>query len=170
MKKIFFLLFLVIYSCNNDNTEAQDNYVTTYYFIRHAEKDRNEKNNDNPDLTEKGIQRAENWMAVFDKVPFDIIYSTNYNRTIQTANPTAKHKNLEVQIYDPKALYNEDFKSKTKGKKVLIVGHSNTTPQFVNKVLEMEKYPDIDDLNNSNLYILTISNNTISDILLKIDR
>ena len=170
MKKIFFILFLVIYSCNTDNTKAQDNDVTTYYFIRHAEKVRYEKNNDNPDLTEKGALRAENWAVVFENVPFNIIYSTNYNRTKQTATPTAKSKNLEIQFYDPKELYSSEFKEVTKGKTVLIVGHSNTTTQFVNKVLENEKYSDIDDRNNSNLYILTISNNTISDILLKIDR
>lgn len=166
MKKNFFLFFVIIYSLN---IQAQDNEVTTYYFIRHAEKVRKHKSDKNPKLKKKGNKRAENWAVVFENIPFDIIYSTNYKRTIQTATPTAKSKNSEVQFYNPRELYNSEFKAHTKGKTVLIVGHSNTTPQFVNKVLGAKKYPDIDDHNNSNLYIVTISKNSISDHLLKID-
>ena len=48
-----------------------------------------------------------------------------------------EHKKL---IEDPKErafvnLNNDDFKLKTKGKTVLVVGHSNTTPQFVIDIL-----------------------------------
>ncbi|SNR35851.1 SixA phosphatase family protein [Lutibacter flavus] len=166
MKKILFFLFVLIYSLN---IQAQENEVTTYYFIRHAEKVRKHKSDKNPKLKKKGNKRAKNWSIVFDNIPFDIIYSTNYKRTIQTATPTAESKDLEVQFYNPRELYNSKFKEDTKGKTVLIVGHSNTTPQFVNKVLGSKKYVDIEDNNNSNLYVLTISNNSISDILLKID-
>ncbi len=166
MKKILFFLFVLIYSLN---IQAQENEVTTYYFIRHAEKVRKHKSDKNPKLKKKGNKRAKNWSIVFDNIPFDIIYSTNYKRTIQTATPTAESKDLEVQFYNPRELYNSKFKEDKKGKTVLIVGHSNTTPQFVNKVLGSKKYVDIEDNNNSNLYVLTISNNSISDILLKID-
>jgi len=147
---------------------AQESEVTTYYFIRHAEKERTDVTNENPNLTEKGQQRAENWSAVFKNVDFDLVYSTNYNRTIQTAIPTSESKNLEIQFYNPKELYSEDFKLKTKNKTVLVVGHSDTTPLFVNTILGTKKYIDIDDNNNSNLYIITIYNNSISDILLTI--
>ncbi|MDF1516581.1 MAG: histidine phosphatase family protein, partial [Lutibacter sp.] len=89
----------------------------------------------NPDLNEIGKKRAEYWNTVFKNVAFDEIYSTNFNRTLQTAAPMAKTKNLEVKIYHPESLYNDDFQLKTKGKTVLVVGHSNTTPLFVNKIL-----------------------------------
>tara|TARA_R110001583_G_scaffold21479_2_gene81632 strand:+ start:7967 stop:8467 length:501 start_codon:yes stop_codon:yes gene_type:complete len=166
MKKIFFLLFAFIYSLN---IQAQESEVTTYYFIRHSEKVRKHTSDGNPKLSKKGSKRAKNWSVAFENIPFDIIYATNYKRTIETATPTSKSKNLEIQFYDPKKLYNDEFKEHTKGKTVLIVGHSNTTPQFVNKVLGSKKYADIEDNNNSNLYILTVTNNSISDILLKID-
>jgi 2,3-bisphosphoglycerate-dependent phosphoglycerate mutase len=130
---------------------------------------RSNAKNKNPNLTEKGVDRAINWSKTFEHINFDYIYSTNYNRTVQTALPTAKRKNLEIRFYDPSDLFNEEFKALTKGKTVLIVGHSNTTPQFANKILATKKYSDIDDRNNSNLYILTISNTAISDILLKIE-
>lgn len=166
MKNLFYL-FLVVVSILK--IQAQESDVTTYYFIRHAEKERTDVTNKNPNLTEKGQLRAKNWSTVFENVDFDLIYSTNYKRTVQTATPTAKSKNLEIQFYNPKELYNQDFRSKTKEKTVLIVGHSNTTPQFVNNVLGIEKYAEIDDANNSNLYIVTITNSLKTAILLKIE-
>lgn len=166
MKKIFSLiLFALIFL----NINAQESEITTYYFIRHAEKIRNDSINNNPDLNEIGKKRAEYWNTVFKNVAFDEVYSTDYNRTIQTAAPTAKSKNLEIKLYDPDNLYDEDFQLKTKGKTVLIVGHSNTTPQYVNKILGKEKYPYMDDSNNSNLYIITITDNVLSDFLLVVN-
>ncbi|MDT8416607.1 MAG: phosphoglycerate mutase family protein [Lutibacter sp.] len=143
--------------------------MTTYYFIRHAEKVRGNPTDKNPDLNEIGKKRAEYWNTVFKNVAFDEIYSTNFNRTLQTAAPMAKTKNLEVKIYHPESLYNDDFQLKTKGKTVLVVGHSNTTPLFVNKILGREMYPEIDDTNNSNLYIITISDTVMDNVLLVID-
>lgn len=56
-------------------------------------------------------------------------------------------------------------KKETKNKKVLIVGHSNTIPDFVNAIIKKKKYNDIEDNNNRNLYIITIIGNTINDKL-----
>jgi len=165
MKKIFCLL--ILFSCFNNY--AQENTVTTYYLIRHAEKDRTNKTNTNPSLTEIGLKRAQNWAKVFKNVTFDFIYTTNYKRTIQTAQPTALNNNLEILFYNPRELYTDDFRKKTMGKTVLIVGHSNTTPQFVNKILVTKKYSDIDDTNNGNLYIITLLGSSKSDVLLTID-
>lgn len=142
---------------------------SNYFFIRHAEKDRADETNKNPDLTEKGNERAHYWSEVLKNVKFDAVYSTNYNRTIQTATPTALNNDIEIQFYDPRKLKIEEFKTATKGKTVLIVGHSNSTPSFVNKLIKDNKYSQIDDSNNSNLYIVTISEEIISDILLKIE-
>jgi broad specificity phosphatase PhoE len=165
MKKL--LLILAVF-CFSFNIQAQNNNTTTYYFIRHAEKIRIDKTNKNPNLTAKGLERAKNWSEVFKNVKFDFIYSTKYNRTMQTAKPTAESNHLEIQNYSPSYLNDDNFKSKTNGKTVLIVGHSNTTPQFVNDILGILKYPEIKDNNNSNLYIVTISNKNKQSILLKI--
>ncbi|MDB2418007.1 histidine phosphatase family protein [Flavobacteriaceae bacterium] len=143
--------------------------ITTYYFIRHAEKLRIDKTDKNPNLNFNGYKRAEAWKDVFSDVPFDAIYSTDYNRTKLTAKPTANSKNLPILLYNPNMMYSEAFQNNTKGKTVLVVGHSNTTNVFVNKILGIEKYNEINDNNNSNLYIVTISNGKISSILLKIN-
>ena len=143
--------------------------ITTYYFIRHAEKLRIDKTDKNPNLNFNGYKRAEAWKDVFSDVPFDAIYSTDYNRTKLTAKPTATSKNLPILLYNPNMMYSEAFQNNTKGKTVLVVGHSNTTNVFVNKILGIEKYNEIKDNNNSNLYIVTISNGETSSILLKIN-
>ena len=170
MKSIITALVLVMLVTPSFSQESDSNATTTtYYFIRHAEKDRSDKTNRNPDLTEAGKSRAEHWSEILKHIKFDAVYSTQYNRTMQTAGPTAEKNGLEVQFYDPRVLYSSDFSSSTKGKTVLVVGHSNTTPAFVNTILQKRKYPDIDDNNNGNLYIVTISEGKIIDQLLTIN-
>ncbi|PSR09222.1 MAG: phosphoglycerate mutase, partial [Candidatus Arcticimaribacter sp.] len=80
MKKLVVVFVLLFCSFNS---YAQE--VTTYYLVRHAEKDRSDKTNSNPELTDLGHQRALRWSSVFDNVTFDAVYSTNYLRTIATA-------------------------------------------------------------------------------------
>lgn len=143
--------------------------VTTYYLIRHAEKERIDPSNRDPHLTEAGQDRAENWQKVFEEVPFDIVYSTPYHRTRETAQPTASAKQLAVESYDPRNLYDSLFKEKNEGKIVLVVGHSNTTPALANKILGREVYPQIDDRTNGNLYILQVSSHGVTSQLLLIE-
>ncbi|QXP78977.1 MULTISPECIES: SixA phosphatase family protein [Winogradskyella] len=153
---ITFFSFFIFASCK-EKSEKQSDEISTYYLIRHAEKDRSDNTSRNPNLTNEGLKRADNWAKHFKDIDFDAIYSTDYNRTKQTAMPTVKSKNIELQIYDPSDLKIEAFLEKTKGKTVLIVGHSNTTPKFVNELLGEEKYDDIADDNNANLYLVTLT-------------
>lgn len=172
MKKtiLLSLLIVVTFSCKSDKKEFvpfNNNKTTVYYFIRHAEKDRSDPTNKDPELTKKGIDRAKNWARLFKPIDFDLIFSTDYKRTLETALPTAIEKKLIIQIYDPTNLNDSLFKEKTKDKTVLIVGHSNTTPAFVDAILGEEKFPDIEDTVNDHLYIVTINNDTTSVTLEK---
>ena len=130
--------------------------VTTYYFIRHAEKDSSDPTDKDPKLTKEGETRAENWGKVFKEVPFDAIYSTNYNRTRSTAQKIADSQGKEVQFYDPSKMNDQDFQDQTKGKIVLVVGHSNTNPAFVNQILKQKKYESIDEKESGSLFIVTV--------------
>ncbi|MDY8138244.1 histidine phosphatase family protein [Aquimarina sp. 2201CG5-10] len=156
----FFLFGLIAQAQSSDNT-------TTYFFIRHAEKDLSDPNNRNPHLTQEGKTRAQNWSHILSNANIDMVFSTDYYRTLETANPIANSKNLKVTLYDPRDLYNSDFQQKTKGKTVVIVGHSNTTPAFVNKILKQKKHSSIDEKDYGKLFVVTISaNNTIIDTVL----
>ncbi len=135
MKKYFFLFifaFSLLSSCTSEET-------TTYYLIRHAEKDRTDKTNRNPNLNYKGLERAKKWAEYFKNIDLDAVYSTKYNRTMQTAKPTAESKNLEIINYNPRNMYDSIFQKNTKGKTILVVGHSNTTPAFVNKIIRRKE-------------------------------
>jgi len=175
MKKYSVLLLSLVLcmSClTQESKEAKtDTKVETsvYYLIRHAEKDRSDETNNNPNLTEEGNERAEYWARVFKNVDFDAVYSTDYNRTRETATPTASANQLEITSYHPTQLDHNNFLKDTKGKTVLIVGHSNTTPAFANKLLNEEKFESIDDDNNGNLYIITITGDSKNAQLLTIN-
>lgn len=93
MKKYIFLLLFTFTLISSCSTEEK----TTYYLIRHAEKDRSDETNVNPSLTFKGEQRAQNWAEHFKDITLDAVYTTRYYRTIETATPTAKTKNLELK-------------------------------------------------------------------------
>jgi len=166
MKKYFFLfvfVFSLLVSCSSDET-------TTYYLIRHSEKDRFDKTDKNPNLSNEGEKRAQKWAAYFKDIPLDAVYSTNYNRTIQTATPTAMSKKIELQFYNPSKMYDSLFQSNTKGKTVLVVGHSNTTPVFANLILGDKKYDNMDDHDNASLYKVTISGDDKTSSVEKIEK
>ncbi len=141
-------------SMEERSTGSQD--ITTYYFIRHAEKQTTDPNEKDPELTEQGIRRTENWTLVFKDVPFDMIYSSNYKRTISTAQRIADSQKKEIRLYDAGKLNDLDFQEKTKGKTVLVVGHSNTNPAFVNTILNEKKYNDIPDNESGSLFIVKV--------------
>ncbi len=160
-RKLIFGIVLLLNGCITTTEkeippEECNAEITTYYLIRHAEKDRTDPTNEDPQLTEASLKRAQYWSQFFETTALDAIYSTKYKRTRQTAAIVAREKNLEVLMYDADALYASDFQSETKGKTVLVVGHSNTTPKFVNTIIGETKYPDIDDRNNGSLYIVTV--------------
>ena len=159
MKKFLLLAVFSLFSaCNSEE-------MTTYYLIRHAEKDRTNKANRDPNLNKKGQERVKIWTNYFENIDLDAVYSTEYKRTMQTAKTIAENKSLEIQNYDPLKMYDAFFQKETKEKKVLIVGHSNTTPSFVNKILGEKKYKNMTDRDNSTLYIVTIKGDEKTSII-----
>ena len=168
MKKIIFTGLLLL-TISTILAQELDDKTTTYFLIRHAEKVRIDAADVNPDLNERGYQRAENWKKVLQHISFDAIYSSNYSRTLKTAEPISKMSNLEPIIYNPSKIDYELFKTENKGKNVLVVGHSNTIPQFVNALINQQKYFEMDDDDFSGLFIITINGNLITDLLLQFD-
>ena len=162
MKNLFILLLILpIFSFGQ--------VITTYYIIRHAEKDLSDLNNKNPHLIEEGKLRANRWASIFKEIPLDIVYSTNFHRTLETVTPLVKKMNLPIYRYNPKELYNDAFKKRNNGKAVLVVGHSNTTPFLANKILGKDNFSEIDESIHGNLYIIQIINNTKTSQLLYLE-
>jgi len=166
IKMLFFALILTgLISCKDDQ-KISDSYVepavSTYYFIRHAEKIRSNTEDIDPELTQKGLGRAMHWAEILNDISLDAIYSTDFERTTMTAAPTSVKKDITVQYYDPSDIDIEQFKMDNLGKNVLVVGHSNTTPDFVNKMLGEEKYEAMNDYDNGSLFIVQVTGKNVT--------
>jgi len=131
----------------------------TYYIVRHAEKEvasgsATMMTND-PPLSEAGKERAEALKEVLKKKKIGYIYSTNTIRTQATAEPARVFFNLSTQVYQP--IPDQAFISHLLSlkKNVLLVGHSNTVDDVVNKLCNAVKIPaDLPDNAYDNLFVV----------------
>ena len=115
---------------------SADNY--TIYLVRHAEKQSDVKN---PSLIPCGKARAKLLANFLSKTNIKNIYSTSYQRTMQTAQPFASQENIVIKNYSPKHLQQFALQLKQKKESSLVVGHSNTTPQLVEFLTNEEVAP-----------------------------
>ena len=148
IKSNFYILLILI----SFLSFSQNEDCTSIYLIRNAEKVRDGSKNSNPHLNAKGILRADKWKDILKHVKFDKVISTNLFRTLETASPISKSNDLKINTYVPSKEFYENFIKQNTGKTILIVGHSNTTPSFVNSLIDEDFYNDIKDDNNGNLY------------------
>ena len=124
MTKKYLTIILIILAALTNVVAQTDNEIFTIYLVRHSEK---ESTSNDPQLTQCGEQRSKSLSIFLNDLQLDAIYSTNYNRTKNTALPTALSKELEIKEYNPEEL--KDFSKLLIDSKqnALVVGHSNTT-------------------------------------------
>ena len=130
--KLLILFFLLSFAACNDaqvqgSKNAKAKSTTTIYLVRHAEK----ADGENPPLTELGKKRANDLADLLADKGITDIYSTDYLRTQQTAAPTAQKVSRGVGSYSPNNLNELADKIRKQQGVVLVVGHSNTTPELV---------------------------------------
>lgn len=135
-----------------------DTTSTTFILVRHAEK--MDDGTQNPELTADGNQRAER-LAEWLQTNYEIagIFSTAYKRTTLTAMPAAQIFGHEVQTYDFKdpAGFLKNLAEAHKGKNLLIVGHSNTVPYFVNLLTGQNKLEALSEDVYDQIFIVTVT-------------
>ena len=107
----------------------------TVYLVRHAEKQGDSKD---PPLSECGRARAQALADYFANIPLAAVYATPYQRTQQTAAAGAAAKQLSVTDYDPNQSGQLVAQLTAQGQPVLVVGHSNTVPQLVRLLSDIE--------------------------------
>lgn len=159
---IFGISLLMLTSCKEkpqfQDTGADETLATsTFFLIRHAEKDRTNPEDPDPELNQKGLGRAMHWAEVLGDIPLDAIYSTEFNRTEMTAAPASVKQDLTVRYYDPGTLDIEAFKADNAGMNVLVVGHSDTTPDLVNRLIGEQRFGPMEDDDNGSLFIVTLT-------------
>ncbi len=134
--------------------------TTTIIFVRHAEKALLPEGD--PSLSPAGQRRvAELTRQLKDAdvvAGIDVIYSTPYRRTEETARPIAAALNLPINSYDAadtEAIM-EFILKEHKGKIILVVGHSNTLPPLIGNMGASKKVPVIEENEYDNIYIVSV--------------
>jgi len=117
------MLCAFLTACGTPASESD----ATYYLVRHAEKTKAKKD---PSLTEAGTKRAQDLAVRLNDAPITKIYSSDFTRTRETAAPIASAKGLEVTLYNPRDLEGLSKHLLAETGHILIVGHSNTTPEL----------------------------------------
>ena len=149
------LLLLLLSSCATSYKNSVDNKETTIYLVRHAEK--GDDGTRDPALTEAGIQRAAKLANLLKAKGVTQVYSTDYKRTRFTAAPTAKMVNTSVQIYDPRKPDEMATKALAlDGQTILIVGHSNSTPDLTNRILGKQAYSQLSEDEYDKIFVIRI--------------
>jgi len=131
------ILLILLACCFTGNATANDNDDTfTLYLVRHAEKQPDGSRD--PELTEMGKNRAVQlgkWLQ--DKNITDV-WSSDYKRTLGTANPLLTELGLEANIYDPGKLTALAEQLRNNHHNAFVVGHSNTTPELARLLCQCE--------------------------------
>ena len=137
---VFLGLFISFYAFSN-----------TIYLVRHAEKDEGK----DPVLTKKGESRAQQLAYLLGEANITKIYSTQYNRTKQTAQPLVDKTGLSLEYYDPRQLQEFALKLKMIKGNILVVGHSNTTPQLT-ELLSGQKTKELTEADYGDVYQVSL--------------
>lgn len=135
-----------------------------YYIVRHAEKETASAGTvmntpDDPPLSAAGRLRAVELREALKNKGIQYFFSTNTIRTISTAQPLEELQGgTKIELYNTRDSL-DHFISKIRAIQkgnVLIVGHSNTVDDVVNKLMGEIKVPkDLPDSEYDNLYIVT---------------
>lgn len=155
-KLIPIIIIIILSSCK----------VTTYYVVRHAEKESTSvtMTSDVP-LSAAGKERANELRDALKNAHIRYIFSTNYNRTLSTAEPTRQYFNKDIIIYDTRdslKQFIERLRNINDGD-CLIIGHSNTVDDIVNQLAGKNVVPgDLPDAAYGDLFIIEKRRGTYS--------
>jgi broad specificity phosphatase PhoE len=104
---------------------------TVVYVVRHAEK---VTDGPDPALSAAGLARAATLAERLADAGLHAIHSTDYRRTRDTAEPLARRVGLAVRLYDPERPEALAAAIARAGGRHLVVGHSNTVPELVERL------------------------------------
>lgn len=154
MKNLVYLLLLVfIPNVIAAQIPLGVSVKTNLYFVRHAEK---EAGND-PVLTENGKKRAGDLMRLLKNKNIKRIYVTQFKRTQMTGDSMQIQSGIDTVHYQADEngidLFNKIIAYGDFNKTILIIGHSNTVPDYIKKA-GVVNYPqaNIADTEFDNLY------------------
>ncbi len=155
MKKIipFIILLFCQFIAAAQSLPPGISVKTKIYLVRHAEK----QTGTDPELTDAGKKRAGDLMRTLQNKNVERIYVTQFKRTQMTADSMRLQLGIDtvhyladengIDLFNKIAAHN-DFNTT-----ILIIGHSNTVPDYIKK-LGVNNYPqaNIIDTEFDNLF------------------
>lgn len=139
------------------------------WVVRHAEKLTDDPKDKDPDLSAEGKARAEALKEYLGGQSIDSIFSTNYKRTKLTGYPLADKIGITIKTYNP-AQQNalaKQLMENAKGKKVVIIGHSNTVQEIVEAFGAKRPVKDLTEDDYDYIFMVTIKGDKAE---VKVDR
>jgi broad specificity phosphatase PhoE len=127
------MLALALVACTVFAASAEPTDVRTFVLVRHAERSTSDGDTS---LSEAGRDRAQALAHLLRDVNFQAIYVSQMIRTKETAAPIAHLKGLEPQSIATTEMDRlmEKLRNAPAGAAVLVVHHSGTIPQIVQKL------------------------------------
>lgn len=154
------LLCVVVTSAQNDFQPK------TVFLIRHAERE--DEPRQDPPLKKEGVARSQELARLLTNAGIKAIYTSQFARTKQTAEPlatklglTAASISLRSNPANPRQIAEESTTEvvnkimERAGENVLVVGHSNSIPDVI-KMLGGDVVPTIDERKFDDLFIVTV--------------
>jgi broad specificity phosphatase PhoE len=129
--------------------------VVTVLAVRHADIDLPPGSAD-PDLNAAGRVRAESLAHVVEKSGVSTIFTSEFARTKQTVEPSARELGLVPRLAPAAATLAREALAGRFGEVLLIAGHSNTVPMIL-AALGASSPPVIGEREFDNLFVLTTS-------------
>ena len=163
LTSVALLFVLIIAACQpappEQETDLKKDPLTTIMLVRHMEKDTVQQD---PPLSEAGLERAEALGQLLQDADLDAIFSSDYLRTMQSAEAVKYYHPLDIQVYDPSELDHmvSNLEANYLGKTILIVGHSNTTPALLNRLTRTADYATFPEFAYGDLYIVNRNQHT----------
>ena len=159
------LLTLLILFCQT--ALAQDEFKpTTVFLVRHAEKEDEPKQD--PPLKKEGFARSEELARILSSAGIKAIYTSQFVRTKQTAEPLTAKTGVSATVLTIKPnpsnlrLIAEESTAELvnkilqrPGETALVIGHSNWIPDVI-KMLGGDVVPTIYEKKFDDLFIVTI--------------
>jgi len=134
---------------------ASASLVTTVILIRHGERNVPTPANPDPHLNAAGKARAKSLIHVFGQSGIKAIYRSHFARSKETAQPLATHLGLSAIEMDEGMQIKNDILSNHTGQTVLVIGHSDTVPDVINR-LGAGNLPIINDSEFDNLFVVKV--------------
>ena len=166
-RRILILFSLLVCATLFQQAFAQDDFKPkTVFLIRHAEKE--DEPRQDPPLKQVGVARSRELARVLSGAGIKAIYTSQFKRTKQTAEPlaaklglTATTITLKPNLSDLRLIAEESTAETVNkilsapGENVLVIGHSNWIPDVI-KMLGGDVVPTIDERKFDDLFVVTV--------------